>query len=463
MIAAGASGSGKTTITCALLEALRQRGMHVSACKCGPDYIDPLFHREVLEVPSENLDLFFYDQEELTDLFLRHGKEADLVVTEGVMGYYDGLSMDSDEGSSYAVASALGMPVILVVPCRGMALSVVPVILGMLEFRQDSMIRGILLNRISEKLFPRMKAMIEKELHRRGYDIPVVGYVPENEAFHLESRHLGLVLPGETDRLRERLEAAGRILGNTVDLEQIRRIAEQASDLNPVKRTAGTKQIQSHPGPVRIGIARDQAFCFYYEENLRLLRQAGCELIPFSPMQDKTLPPDLDGMILGGGYPEVFVEALSKNSSMREAVRAQIADGMPCIAECGGFLYLHELLEGEDGKSYPMAGVICGRAFRTGRLGRFGYVRVQAQQDGAYLKFGESIRGHEFHYWDSPANGADCLAVKPGGTRSWNCVHMKENLFAGFPHLYFASNPEFVNRFVLRCRMRSMRIPTEQL
>lgn len=456
MIAAGASGSGKTTITCALLEALRQQGVCTSACKCGPDYIDPLFHREVLGVPSENLDLFFCNKEELKDLFLRHGVEADLVMTEGVMGYYDGVSMDSDEGSSYHVAETLKMPVILVVPCRGMALSVVPIILGMLEFRENSMIRGILLNRISEKIYPRMKGMIEKELHARGYEIPVLGYVPEDEVFHLESRHLGLVLPGETERIREQLEAAGAILCKTVDLEQVQKIAEQAPDLEQNRRKK--EQDPETAVPIRIGIARDEAFCFYYEENLRILREAGCELIPFSPLHDAALPSDLDGVILGGGYPEVYAKMLSENASMRKMICGQITAGMPCIAECGGFLYLHEQLEGEDGKDYPMAGVIPGRAFRTGRLGRFGYVNVQAQQDGVYLKRGESIRGHEFHYWDSPANGTDCLAVKPGGTRSWNCVHMEGNLFAGFPHLYFASNPEFVNRFVQRCRMRRVRM-----
>ena len=189
MIAGSSSGSGKTAITCAILSALKQKNIDVAACKCGPDYIDPMFHREVLQVPSENLDLFFSTKDSLQELFVKHGENRDIVVTEGVMGYYDGLALESDQASSYDVSRSLSMPTVLVVPCKGMALSVVPVILGMLEFRKDQQIKGIILNRISGMLYPRMKQLIESELKKRGYDIPVVGYVPEHEAFQLESRH----------------------------------------------------------------------------------------------------------------------------------------------------------------------------------------------------------------------------------------------------------------------------------
>lgn len=484
LFAAAASGSGKTTITCGIMAALRQRKLRVAACKCGPDYIDPMFHREVLGVPSENLDLFFCAPETLKSLFLRHAEAAEITVAEGVMGYYDGMSLGSEAASSYEVAKTLGFPVILVVPCKGMALSVVPTILGMLEFRKDSHIRGILLNRISGMLYPRMKQMIEDELQKRGYSIPVVGYVPEQELFHLGSRHLGLVLPEEIENLRERMNRAGEELSGTVNLELLLEIAREAPKISgemqetkreasEIKRKApGTAENAPEPAGnapeisgempeakrevpeagVRIAVARDEAFCFYYQDNLDLLRRLGCELVPFSPLRDACLPEGIHGLILGGGYPELYAKQLSENRSMCRAVRREIQNGLPCIAECGGFLYLHKELEGADGAEYEMAGVISGKAFRTGRLGRFGYIRLRAKEDSRYLQKGEELRGHEFHYWDSTANGGDCLAVKPEGTRSWDCVHMEEGLFAGFPHIHFYSNPGFAERFVSTCR-----------
>ena len=459
MITGSSSGSGKTAITCAILSALKQKGIQVAACKCGPDYIDPMFHREVLQVPSENLDLFFSTKAFLKELFLIHGKNADIVVTEGVMGYYDGIALESDIASSYDVSRTLDMPALLVVPCRGMALSVVPTILGMLEFREDQQIRGILLNRISSMIYPRMKQLIESELQKRGYEISVVGYVPESETFQLESRHLGLKLPEHIDSLRQKLQKAGEAIAETIDLEQIMRIARQAPEM-----TEETEHIENSESlenanrwenrePVRIGIARDEAFCFYYEENLRMLRKAGCELVEFSPLTDCKLPNHLQGLILGGGYPELYAEQLSANQSMREEIKSKIEAGMPTIAECGGFLYLHKTLENMEQEVFRMTSVIKGEAFRTDRLGRFGYVTLQAESDGYFLRKGETIKAHEFHYWDSTENGTDCLAVKPDKKRTWRCVHMKEYLFTGFPHLYFASNPKFVERFVDACRV----------
>lgn len=456
MIAAPASGSGKTTITCGIMAALQNRSLRVAACKCGPDYIDPMFHREVLGIPSENLDLFFCRPEMLKKLYLRHAGSADITVTEGVMGYYDGFSLESETASSYDVARTLDISVILVVPCRGMALSVVPAILGMLEFRKDSHIRGILLNRISGMLYPRMKQMIEEELGKRGYKVPVIGYVPEQELFHLESRHLGLVLPEEIDDLKAQLCKAGECLTETVDLDLLLKIAGSGQENLFCEKEAGLagEHRFTRKDTVRIAVARDEAFCFYYQDNMELLRELGCELLPFSPLHDKSLPENIQGMLLGGGYPELYTKQLSENRIMCEAVKRGIQGGLPCIAECGGFLYLHSTLEGKDGIFYPMAGVIEGQAFRTDRLGRFGYILLQPQKEGMYLREGEELRGHEFHYWDSTANGQDCLAVKPGGTRSWKCIYMEGTLFAGFPHIHFYSNREFAERFVAVCRER---------
>ena len=229
MIAAPASGSGKTSAACGLMAAFGSRGLKVRSCKCGPDYIDPMFHREVLGVDSENLDLFFSKPEELRESFRRHTAGADLTVVEGVMGYYDGMGLDTDHGSSYEVASVLNLPVILVVPCRGAALSLAASVRGMLAFRKESNIRGILLNRVSGMLYPRLKQMLESELKQAGYDIPVVGYMPEDEAFRLESRHLGLITPQEIEGLRGQTARAGEILAGTADLDLILQIAEKGA------------------------------------------------------------------------------------------------------------------------------------------------------------------------------------------------------------------------------------------
>ena len=478
LIAAPASGSGKTAISCGLMCAFRERGMGVRACKCGPDYIDPMFHREVLGVDSRNLDLFFSEKDEMTDGFIRHTAGADITVTEGVMGYYDGRGTDTDAGSSYDVARTLQIPVILVVPCRGAALSLAALVRGIIEFRSDSNIRGILLNRVSKMLYPRLKDMLEQELKKSGYNIPVVGYIPEDESFRLESRHLGLVTPQELENLKEQTERAGRILNESVNLDQILSIAQAAPELEPEEKRSvhpadgygleengltenslmgdgcsvrDGKDRKEGQKRLRIGIARDEAFCFYYKANLELLEEMGCDLVAFSPLRDKKLPENISGLILGGGYPELYGKRLSENRGLLAGIRKSLDAGMPCLAECGGFMYLHEQMEDRDGNVYPMAGAIKGKTYPTGKLVRFGYVNITADKEGEWFLPGETIRGHEFHYWDSTDAGTDCMAVKPDGKRKWNCIHMRKNLFAGYPHLYLPSVPEFVRRFVGRC------------
>lgn len=462
LLAAPGSGSGKTAAACALMWAMKDRGMRVKACKCGPDYIDPMFHREVLGIDSKNLDLFFSEPGELSAGFGRYVEGADITVVEGVMGYYDGMALDSDRASSYDVARTLGLPVILVLPCRGAALSLAALVRGLAEYRKDSNIRGIILNRVSAMLYPRLKTMLERELKKAGHEIPVVGYLPEDEAFSLESRHLGLVTPQEMENIREKIQKAGEILSRTVDLEEICRIASETCVHGKETKEDGErpKVLSINERQVRVGIALDEAFCFYYRDNLELLESLGCRLIPFSPLRDPQLPGELDGLILGGGYPELYGRQLSENKEMQKAVRENLAGGMPCLAECGGFMYLHEELEEKSGCVWPMAGVIKGRTFPAGKLVRFGYVEIGCAQETAenvkgnsgYLRQGERIRGHEFHYWDSTDNGSDCRAVKPDGRRQWNGIHMKGNLFAGYPHLYLPSLPVFAERFVQACR-----------
>lgn len=454
LLAAPASGSGKTSAACALMSAFDGMGLNVRACKCGPDYIDPMFHREVIGVESENLDLFFLEKEQLKNLFRRHALGADLVVAEGVMGYYDGMGIDTETGSSYEIAQTLGLPVILVLPGRGAALSLAATAAGMLGYRKESGIKGILINKVSAMLYPKLKQMLETELSAMGYDLPVVGYIPEDDAFALESRHLGLVTPEELGDLKAKIRRGGEILSKTVDLDLLLNIAGFEQRVEKVQKETREEEKEEHGEKIRIGIAKDQAFCFYYKANRELLEQLGCCFVPFSPLKDKTLPEDLDGLMLGGGYPELYARHLSENKEMLQAVAAALKAGIPCLAECGGFMYLHEEMEDEEGAVYPMVSAIRGRCYPVGRLVRFGYISVSDRkgEKTGFLRAGEQIKGHEFHYWDSTENGTDCLAVKPDGKRKWECVHKEGNLFAGYPHLYLPSCPEFAQRFAAACR-----------
>ena len=312
-------------------------------------------------------------------------------------------------------------------------------------------------------LYPRLKKMLESELRGMGLDIPVIGYLPESPCFRMESRHLGLVTPQELDGLKAQMKRAGELLSRTVDLELVRQIAEKAArSMKKEPDTAAEKALVgsaekalagSAEKALRIGVARDEAFCFYYKDNLTLLEDLGCTLIPFSPLRDSALPEGLDGLLLGGGYPELHGEELVGNTGMISSVREALEAGMPCLAECGGFMYLHEEMEDRNGKKWPLVGAIRGRTYPTGKLVRFGYVKIEnsAGTEG-YLQPGEYVRGHEFHYWDSTDSGSDCLAVKPDGRRKWNCIHMDGSLFAGYPHLYLPSMRKFAERFVRQCR-----------
>lgn len=443
MLAAPASGSGKTLITCGILQALVNRGFNVASFKCGPDYIDPMFHSRVIGVKSGNLDTFFTDRETTRFLFGRRAAEAEVSVVEGVMGYYDGLGGISEDASSSDVAETLDMPVVLVVNCRGMSISVVPLIKGFLEYQKPSHILGVILNQMPKALYPDVKEQIEHWL-----PVKVLGYVPKAEDLVLESRHLGLVLPGEIERLKEKLNQLAEVIEESIDLDAFLAMAWEAEDFTyetpELPRLSGTEK-------VRIGVAEDEAFCFTYRDNLQLLKDMGAELVSFSPIRDKSLPEGLHGLLLSGGYPELHAKKLSENESMRRSVREALEKGLPCIAECGGFLYLHRTLEGADGVEYPMADVVKARAYRTDRLSRFGYIEMEAKRDQLILKEGEKARGHEFHYWESENCGDAIHAKKPLRKRSWDCVHGTDTLYAGFPHLFFYSNPAVAWNFLQKC------------
>jgi len=442
LITAPRSGSGKTLITCGILELIKHSGRKTSAFKCGPDYIDPMFHHHVQDVPGGNLDSFLMGEAGVRYSFAKHGRNS-IAVLEGVMGYYDGLSGRTTAASSYDIACITGTPVILILDARGTYLSAAAAVKGFADFRNDSRISGVILNHISSHVFDGLKELIERETN-----IPVIGYVPELKDCTLESRHLGLVLPEEVAGLKETLAALRDTLAGTIDMKRLMAIADGAPeipeswlDIPFAGIAAGTERRGK-----RIGLARDEAFCFFYRDNLELFEEAGASLIPFSPVHDRALPDNLDGLLLYGGYPEIYAEALSENTAMREAVRRSVLGGMPCIAECGGFLYLLEALEDMNGHSWPMAGVLTGRGFRTPRLTRFGYVNLEGGT--VFGKDTGGMRGHEFHYFDAENCGSAFQAVKPESGRSWPCMYSTDTLLAGFPHIHYYSRPEIVEQFL---------------
>lgn len=448
MITAASSGSGKTMITCGLLELFKRKGLNPLACKCGPDYIDGLFHKQVLELEGMNLDSYFEAPEELRDKYSCLSKDH-LPVVEGVMGYFDGLGGSTTRASSWEVAHILDLPAVLVVDARGASVSLAALIKGFLEFERSmgSQIKAVIFNRMSPMLYPRIRELVERETGIRA-----AGFVPELDFLKVGSRHLGLVLPEEIAGLREQMNRLGKCLEETIDWEFLAELGAEKEERDALEEE-NTEASCTAAFSFRLGIAMDEAFCFYYQDNLRLLERLGGELVYFSPIHDRSLPEQLDGLILGGGYPELYCEALSLNESMRESVKKAAEGGLPVLGECGGYLYLLEELEAEDGRIWPMTGVLKGKGYKKGKNSRFGYIGVEAEKDSLYLKPGEQIRGHEFHYWDCEVLEEEWVmrAKKPVGNRSWPCIRIKNQVMAGFPHLFYPSCPAFAVRFAKAC------------
>ncbi len=481
VIAGTGSGCGKTVIAAGILRCLTNRGIKTAAFKCGPDYIDPMFHSRAAGTRCGNLDSYFASADLLRYVLQNGSAGCDISVIEGVMGYFDGIGF-TPRSSTFETALKLKAPTVLVIDARGMGASSAAVLDGFLHYvpegfesgQADNGIAGVIFNNMSEKLYMQAEGSVS------GRGIRPLGYVPVSSSLKLESRHLGLVKADEVKKLNDRLEQAALLMEETLDIDGIIelageapaidfdepaavRIAARASDGDCY---ADAKQIRTAAGATRsadgasgnsviIAVASDEAFCFTYKENLEFLKSCGCEIEYFSPVHDRKLPEGTAGIILSGGYPELYARELSENESMLCEIRQAFKKGYPVIAECGGFMYLHESLEDADGKAYGMAGVIRGRCFKTDRLVRFGYIELIANRDGLLGNKGLSMKAHEFHYWTSSDPGGDFKAVKPDGSRSWSCGVMTENVYAGFPHLFFYESAEAAARFVKRCRLRS--------
>ncbi len=448
------SGCGKTTVTCALLGALKNAGLNVSPFKCGPDYIDPMFYSKITGSTARNLDSFFCNDEMLRYIFYDGSQNTDISVIEGVMGYYDGSGTNGisgtnsvsgtntvSAGSAHSVSLVTDTPAVIVINCTGMSDSIGAVMRGFLEYRKPNNIIGFIFNRLPEKLTQKVKGLCA-ELGT-GY----FGYMPRHDII-FNSRHLGLLTADEIGGLDRKIAALSELAAKHILIDKLLEACERSAHTYrpPVLNIISGKK------PL-IAVSKDKAFCFEYEENILLLKRLGCEIKYFSPLDDKTLPENIDGLILCGGYPELYARKLGENFSMRESVRSAVKSGLPTIAECGGFMYLHEFIEDENFHAYPAAGVINARAFKTQKLNRFGYIKMTAKHDNLLCKAGETISAHEYHYWDSTAPGSDFCAQKPDG-RQWECAYADKNIYAGFPHLYFYSDVRIAENFVKKCAER---------
>jgi cobyrinic acid a,c-diamide synthase len=434
------------------MAALTRRGLKVQPFKCGPDYIDPMFHAFVTGRSSGNLDPFMLPAGTLRYLLQKNAQGADIAVIEGVMGFYDGLGMGS-AASTHEVGMTTKTPTLLVLNAAGMSASLAAVVRGFAQFRPDNGIAGILLNGVGERFYKTLKPMLEEET---GLDVP--GFLPRMEDCSLENRHLGLITAAEVENLGAKIDALARQAEQSVDLERVLALASAAPPL-PVEPSplAGISWPRD-AGSFRLGVARDEAFCFYYGDALDLLEELGAELVFFSPLNDPRLPGELDGLYLGGGYPELHAPRLASNGTMLDDLRRQVMGGLPTLAECGGFMTLCRSIRTDDG-IFPMSGVFQGEVRMTRRLVRFGYVELTAKKAGLLAPAGWTGRGHEFHYSESTDDGDGFGIGKPDG-RTWEGIHtslpglpdLPATIHAGYPHLHLYGDPRLAVNFANACR-----------
>ena len=434
LLAAPHSGSGKTLLTCALLRALQRRGVPAATFKCGPDYIDPLFHRQVLGLPGDNLDLFLGGEGAVRRaLAAAWGRFA---ILEGVMGYYDGIGGGA-RGSSYDIARRTGTPTVLVLRPQGACLTLAAQVKGLQSLRPGADIRAVLLTECRPSYAARLAAVLEEEC-----TLPVLGSLPPLTAARLPARHLGLLPPGEIADWQQRLDTLAAALEPTLRWDLLEEIGAAAPVLPEAE-----PPLPEGDGPV-IAVARDTAFCFLYEENLRQLRRSGARVRFFSPLCDPALPAGTAGLYLPGGYPELYGEQLEQNGRLRFALRRAIRAGLPTVAEGGGYLYLQDTLAGPDGVSHAMVGVLPGHARRREERPPFGYVTLTGEEDSLLLRAGEGVPAHSFHRWEVALARADLTAAPAAGGPSYRCAVTGPTLYAAFPQLYFGGDIPLAARLV---------------
>ena len=442
MIAAAGSGSGKTAFTCALLSILKDKGLSVRSFKTGPDYIDPMFHRKVLGVPSENLDTFFETPDGIKRILSRNRQVFSVI--EGVMGIYDGINVNDTKGSCYEVSTITKTPIILIMDAKGCGRTIVSLLEGILSDDKENLVKGVIFNRMSENFYKKISSVAEACLKDKGYNTKLLGFIPEIKDAGFDSRHLGLLLPDEIENLNEKIDRFKGAVQKNIDIEGLISIAKDRGEISYEDVTDGGENIKDKD--LVLSVARDEAFCFYYEENLRMFTDRGVKIRYFSPIYDEEIPEDSDAILIGGGYPELHLEKLSENGRMLKSVKTAVEGGIPTIAECGGYMYLHDAILEKDGNEYEMAGVIEGECSYKGHLVRFGYLEVCEDKPGKMNAKG--MKGHEFHYYESTKTGSDHKVCRPDKSDERECIIDNGNCFFGFPHFYYPSKPEFVEGFI---------------
>lgn len=418
IVSSNCSGGGKTTVTLGLLKALKNRNYDIQSFKVGPDYIDTGFHSEITNKPSRNLDLHLMGEEGVLASFSRGC--GDLALVEGVMGLYDGKGVTC-ECSTYSVSKTLNnAPIVLVITPKAQSITLCAELNGIKNFK-DAHICGVILNCISKSYYVLLKKLIEDNCN-----LKVFGYIPKDEKLKLESRHLGLVQSVEIDNIKEKIEHCANLIEEYVDLDSL---ISCFKDVEQIKDNFHIKNYNK-----KIAVAFDEAFRFYYKENLELLKEAG-EVIYFSPLNDEKLPEDVDFLYIGGGYPEVFKERLSANKTMLNSIKTALEKGVNCYAECGGLMYLTESID-----SAKMVGFFNGESVMTGRLNRFGYAKVSFDDI--------EVNCHEFHKSKVELEEETLYKVEKvnykGDTKTWECGYKKKNTLAGYPHIHFFGNLEFL-------------------
>ena len=438
------SGSGKTTLAMAVISALRERGLRVQPYKAGPDYIDPGFHSLAAGRPCRSLDTMLLPKGRLLELFERSARQADISVIEGVMGLFDGAGALDERGSTAHLAKILASPVVLVVNGKAMARSAAALVRGFARFDRRVHVKAVLFNDLGS---PGHYSIVKRAVEEYT-GIPVLGYLPRNDSVSLPERHLGLTPTAEHSGLEVLITTLRKMAEDFLDLDGLLGIADGAQPLPPFTKTLFTAP---PPGKkVRIAAAMDEAFHFYYRDNLDILEQLGADIVPFSPLRDTKLPAGTDGIYIGGGFPEEFALRLAENAEAREAVRSAAESGIPLLAECGGLMYAADRLEDRNGTIHPMAGVFPGITRMGKRLQALGYCGGRLTRPALPGRKGALLRGHLFHwsFYDSEGNdGLFSLLLEKNGKKFPDGL-AKGNAFASYLHLHFGTNPAPAKRFI---------------
>ncbi|MEG1256797.1 cobyrinate a,c-diamide synthase [Clostridium sp.] len=434
MISSNSSGGGKTTVTLAIMKTLINRGFKVQGYKVGPDYIDSAFHREITGVASRNLDLFLMGEDGVKESYLRG--EGEFGVIEGVMGLYDGKGVDTKFSTAH-VANTLKLPVVLVLSPKAQSATLCAEIEGIRNYENVNIV-GVILNNISNSYYNLLKRIIEINCH----GIKVFGYIPKDERITLKSRHLGLVQSSEVEDLSKKIELCSSLVEEHIDVDGLIKEFKHAEVCDSYE--SGKFHVENKG--IKIAVAYDKAFSFYYKENIELLSELG-KIEYFSPLEDRILPKDVDFIYIGGGYPEVFKEELSKNKSMLQSIKEALNNGVKCYAECGGLMYLTKSIDGSEA-----VGFFEGISYMTGKLNNFGYATIKVAEENSMIPKGTKINCHEFHKSLVDLKDEKIYELQKemydGNIKTWNCGYLKNNTLGAYGHVHFFSNIEFLKNLV---------------